>query len=164
MARGFPEDEGWIWFRVRMPLHGELFNDALCWLLVALGHFSFKGAGGKAIGSSCKLWCCSAVSSRVWPASVYRATSIYPPPPGAFLPAREALEDGVGMLCCYYTPSPCSSCWQVLQKIAEDVKGVNIDVVFYVDRLDLYRVDPLDTAVRCTEMYWYIVPSSKHCP
>nr|ADF43174.1 TOC34m [Chlamydomonas reinhardtii] len=34
-----------------------------------------------------------------------------------------------------------------LSKIAEDVRGVGIDVVLYCDRLDLYRVDPLDKAI-----------------
>nr|BAU61608.1 chloroplast outer envelope protein [Gonium pectorale] len=34
-----------------------------------------------------------------------------------------------------------------LKKIAEDLRGVPVDVVLYVDRLDLYRVDSLDQAV-----------------
>nr|BAU61571.1 chloroplast outer envelope protein [Gonium pectorale] len=34
-----------------------------------------------------------------------------------------------------------------LKKIADDLRGVPIDVVLYVDRLDLYRVDSLDQAV-----------------
>lgn len=34
-----------------------------------------------------------------------------------------------------------------LAKIAEDIRGQPIDVVLYVDRLDLYRVDPLDKAI-----------------
>ncbi|GIL53542.1 hypothetical protein Vafri_9118 [Volvox africanus] len=37
--------------------------------------------------------------------------------------------------------------WGALSKIAEDIRGVPIDVVLYVDRLDLYRVDPLDRAI-----------------
>ncbi|GLC41020.1 Translocase of chloroplast [Pleodorina starrii] len=37
--------------------------------------------------------------------------------------------------------------WGSLSKIAEDIRGVPIDVVLYVDRLDLYRVDPLDRAI-----------------
>nr|BCL66170.1 translocon at the outer envelope membrane of chloroplasts 34 [Volvox reticuliferus] len=37
--------------------------------------------------------------------------------------------------------------WGALSKIAEDVRGVPIDVVLYVDRLDLYRVDALDKAI-----------------
>nr|ADI46934.1 TOC34m [Volvox carteri f. nagariensis] len=37
--------------------------------------------------------------------------------------------------------------WGALSKIAEDIRGVPIDVVLYVDRLDLYRVDPLDKAI-----------------
>nr|ADI46839.1 TOC34f [Volvox carteri f. nagariensis] len=37
--------------------------------------------------------------------------------------------------------------WGALSKIAEDIRGVSIDVVLYVDRLDLYRVDPLDKAI-----------------
>jgi hypothetical protein len=36
---------------------------------------------------------------------------------------------------------------QALERIAEDIKGVPIDVVMYVDRLDLYRVEPLDKRV-----------------
>lgn len=36
---------------------------------------------------------------------------------------------------------------QALERIAEDVKGQAIDVVLYVDRLDLYRVEPLDKRV-----------------
>jgi tRNA U34 5-carboxymethylaminomethyl modifying GTPase MnmE/TrmE len=36
-----------------------------------------------------------------------------------------------------------------LQRIAEDVKGTPIDAVLLVDRLDLYRVEPLDKRVRC---------------
>ncbi len=40
---------------------------------------------------------------------------------------------------------------QALAKIAEDVRGQAIDVVLYVDRLDLYRVDPLDKAVRAVQ-------------
>ena len=39
---------------------------------------------------------------------------------------------------------------QALRKIAQDIRGKPIDVVLYVDRLDLYRVEPLDQAVRCT--------------
>ncbi|KXZ41638.1 hypothetical protein GPECTOR_349g100 [Gonium pectorale] len=35
---------------------------------------------------------------------------------------------------------------QALKKIADDLRGVPIDVVLYVDRLDLYRVDSLDQA------------------
>lgn len=34
-----------------------------------------------------------------------------------------------------------------LQRIAEDIKGVPIDVVLYCDRLDLYRVEPLDRRI-----------------
>ncbi|GFR43145.1 hypothetical protein Agub_g4168 [Astrephomene gubernaculifera] len=34
-----------------------------------------------------------------------------------------------------------------LSKIAEDIRGVAVDVVLYVDRLDLYRLDPLDRAI-----------------
>lgn len=45
----------------------------------------------------------------------------------------------------------CSSgvacCVQALQKIAEDIRDKPIDVVLYVDRLDLYRVDALDKGV-----------------
>lgn len=49
-------------------------------------------------------------------------------------------------------PEPCAMLWffcalQALQRIAEDIKGVPIDVVLYVDRLDLYRVEPLDKRV-----------------
>ncbi len=36
---------------------------------------------------------------------------------------------------------------QALAKIAQDIKGQQIDVVLYVDRLDLYRVEPLDRAI-----------------
>lgn len=36
---------------------------------------------------------------------------------------------------------------QALERIAEDLKGLSIDVVLYVDRLDLYRVEPLDKRV-----------------
>jgi hypothetical protein len=36
---------------------------------------------------------------------------------------------------------------QALQRISEDIKGVPIDAVLYVDRLDLYRVEPLDKRV-----------------
>jgi hypothetical protein len=36
---------------------------------------------------------------------------------------------------------------QALERIAEDLKGTSIDVVLYVDRLDLYRVEPLDKRV-----------------
>lgn len=36
---------------------------------------------------------------------------------------------------------------QALQRIAEDIKGISIDAVLYMDRLDLYRVDPLDQSV-----------------
>lgn len=38
--------------------------------------------------------------------------------------------------------------YTALQRIAEDIKGVQVDVVMYVDRLDLYRVEPLDKRVR----------------
>ncbi|KAI8464195.1 MAG: TOC34m [Monoraphidium minutum] len=34
-----------------------------------------------------------------------------------------------------------------LQRIAEDIKGVAIDAVLYCDRLDLYRVEPLDRRI-----------------
>eukprot|EP00879_Flechtneria_rotunda_P017862 GHRR01018722.1.p1 GENE.GHRR01018722.1~~GHRR01018722.1.p1 ORF type:complete len:386 (+),score=140.67 GHRR01018722.1:145-1302(+) len=37
--------------------------------------------------------------------------------------------------------------YTALQRIAEDIKGVPIDVVLYVDRLDLYRVEPLDKRI-----------------
>ena len=37
--------------------------------------------------------------------------------------------------------------YAALKKIAKDIKGKEIDVVLYVDRLDLYRVEPLDQAV-----------------
>ncbi|KAG1679820.1 hypothetical protein FOA52_012732 [Chlamydomonas sp. UWO 241] len=37
--------------------------------------------------------------------------------------------------------------YAALKKIASDIKGQQIDVVLYVDRLDLYRVEPLDKAV-----------------
>nr|BCL66247.1 translocon at the outer envelope membrane of chloroplasts 34 [Volvox reticuliferus] len=37
--------------------------------------------------------------------------------------------------------------WGALSKIAEDIRGVPIDVVLYVDRLDLYRVDALDRTI-----------------
>jgi hypothetical protein len=43
---------------------------------------------------------------------------------------------------------------QALQRIAEDVKGVPIDVVMYVDRLDLYRVEPLDQRVCYVTYMW----------
>ena len=45
-------------------------------------------------------------------------------------------------------------CVQALSKIAEDIRGVPIDVVLYVDRLDLYRVDPLDKAVSGPPAGW----------
>ena len=34
-----------------------------------------------------------------------------------------------------------------MRKIADSIKGQSIDVVLYVDRLDLYRVDALDKGV-----------------
>ncbi|GAX84047.1 hypothetical protein CEUSTIGMA_g11471.t1 [Chlamydomonas eustigma] len=37
--------------------------------------------------------------------------------------------------------------YTALKKIASDIKGQPIDVVLYVDRLDLYRVEPLDQAI-----------------
>ncbi|KAF8061109.1 TOC34 [Scenedesmus sp. PABB004] len=37
--------------------------------------------------------------------------------------------------------------YAALQRIAEDMKGVPVDVVLYVDRLDLYRVEPLDKRI-----------------
>jgi predicted GTPase len=37
--------------------------------------------------------------------------------------------------------------YAALKKIANDIKDKPIDVVLYVDRLDLYRVEPLDQAV-----------------
>ncbi|KAG2492652.1 hypothetical protein HYH03_009068 [Edaphochlamys debaryana] len=37
--------------------------------------------------------------------------------------------------------------YAALSKIAEDIRGVPVDVALYVDRLDLYRVDPLDRAI-----------------
>lgn len=36
---------------------------------------------------------------------------------------------------------------QALQRIAEDIRGIPIDLALYVDRLDLYRVDALDKRV-----------------
>ncbi|KAF5835650.1 TOC34f [Dunaliella salina] len=36
---------------------------------------------------------------------------------------------------------------QALRKIADSIKGQSIDVVLYVDRLDLYRVDALDKGI-----------------
>lgn len=41
---------------------------------------------------------------------------------------------------------------QALQRIAEDIKGISIDAVLYMDRLDLYRVDPLDQSVSRSDM------------
>lgn len=37
--------------------------------------------------------------------------------------------------------------YTALQRISEDIKGVPIDAVLYVDRLDLYRVEPLDKRI-----------------
>lgn len=37
--------------------------------------------------------------------------------------------------------------YMALERIAEDLKGTSIDVVLYVDRLDLYRVEPLDKRI-----------------
>lgn len=37
--------------------------------------------------------------------------------------------------------------YMALERIAEDIKGVSVDVVLYVDRLDLYRVEPLDKRI-----------------
>jgi hypothetical protein len=48
---------------------------------------------------------------------------------------------------------PCLS--QALQKIADKIKGQPIDVVLFLDRLDLYRVDPLDRSVSgCQGVCW----------
>ena len=44
-------------------------------------------------------------------------------------------------------PPTTTTTTQALERIAEDIKGQSIDVVLYVDRLDLYRVEPLDKRV-----------------
>jgi hypothetical protein len=48
-------------------------------------------------------------------------------------------------------PPPTTTTTQALERIAEDIKGQSIDVVLYVDRLDLYRVEPLDKRVSWLE-------------
>ena len=50
--------------------------------------------------------------------------------------------------------SPCTPCEQALRKIAQDIRGQSIDVVLYIDRLDLYRVEPLDKAVCLLDMLY----------
>lgn len=57
--------------------------------------------------------------------------------------------------------------YTALQRIAEDIKGIPIDVVMYVDRLDLYRVEPLDkrvsdTVVSPTAYYVIFLPGLLH--
>ncbi len=44
-------------------------------------------------------------------------------------------------------------CWvpQALQLIQAEVAKTPVDVVLYLDRLDLYRVEPVDHAVRRIE-------------
>jgi hypothetical protein len=66
------------------------------------------------------------------------------------IPAPTALHAGL----CSISVNPrllaASCCSQALQKIADKVKGQPIDVVLFLDRLDLYRVDPLDRSVSAT--------------
>lgn len=40
---------------------------------------------------------------------------------------------------------------QALQLIQAEVAKTPVDVVLYLDRLDLYRVEPVDHAVRCVK-------------
>lgn len=58
---------------------------------------------------------------------------------------RIPLQRHKSELLCAYLSYACHV--QALRKIADSIKGQSIDVVLYVDRLDLYRVDALDKGV-----------------
>ncbi len=92
------------------------------------------------------------------------------PLPLAFTPQVEAPQSGADGFrvklidtCGLEDPEAGDSVNQTaLRKIAQDIKGMPIDVVLYVDRLDLYRVEPLDKAVRLRYIWAAVAEGSSH--